>query len=849
MKKFTTLLFILVLKFSIAQQVCPIETVYPFTVDSVHLKIWNKTEYIPFFVKGSNLGVSVPGRHPGELAVTRAQYGRWFSLIKEAGFNSIRLYTLHYPAFYQVLDSFNLANPQSPLYFFQGVWMEEELPGYNQDLHFLDTSFYHETEENIDCVHGNRIIAPRLGKAHGTFTADVSKWNMGYIIGRETYPGEVLTTNLTHPGDTVFNGIHFSIAGNPSEVFITKHLDYLVHYEHTHYQTQRPVSFSSWPSLDPLRHFEEPNREEDTVSVDLNNIDFTNAPAGYFASYHAYPYYPDFIGAESSYQAFSDLYGPNSYLGYITRLKNHYTRVPLIVAETSVPSSWGVAHYTSNGMNHGGFDQQEQGETVLRLFHNLEDSGCGGGIHFSFMDEWFKRTWITDPVDYDPDRRILWHNVMGAEQNYGLIGFQRPLQMQNWESFNQTLPITSIKAGVDYDFFHLGLSLSEQMQNPDDLWISFDTYDASLGESILPTGDTVQNRAEFALHITNYSAELYVTQAYDIFGIWHHTSAPSQLYHSIPTDGAPWVVERWKNNVANNQVQYVGNLKVNSSFLPASSMDAVTIYPDSVHIRLPWSLLHFVDPSTLTVLNDLRSTPTPEDTVSDGIQVAAFFHNQRAEPVSRFTWDTWNVPSDIEEYKKTSYYVVKEGLTDFNNGAIAVSDSYVALDSFPYQVPANNGLLSNDFDLDGTSFQALIIDNATHGTVNLNADGSFTYTAEESYVGDDYFEYCIFDGFSLSKSAYVCLEVNNVLNVEENGLSNAINVTIFPNPASDVVNVKANKTISNVALFSSEGKLMKSLVVNDSDVTINTTELSRGIYYLKTTVGTKMVLNRISVVR
>ena len=66
--------------------------------------IWNGFNYIPIFMKGINLGVSVPGTQPGELAATTEDYRRWFALIKEAGYNTIRLYTLHYPRFYDELS-------------------------------------------------------------------------------------------------------------------------------------------------------------------------------------------------------------------------------------------------------------------------------------------------------------------------------------------------------------------------------------------------------------------------------------------------------------------------------------------------------------------------------------------------------------------------------------------------------------------------------------------------------------------------------------------------------------------------------------------------------------------------
>jgi hypothetical protein len=848
MKSFRILLLLLLTKFSLAQQVCPVDTIYPFTTDSVHLKIWNKNEYLPLFIKACNLGISVPGKQPGELDVSRAQYARWFSYMKEAGFNSIRLYTLHFPQFYSVLDSFNTANSKNPLYFFQGVWMEEELTNYANDLYFLDTSFTKEIEDNVSAVHGNRTIPQRLGKAYGNYSVDVSKWNIGYIIGRETQPIECLTTNSAHPQDTAYTGIHFSVKGNPTEIFITEKLDHLVNYENTNYNTQRPVSFSSWPTLDPLSHPLEIFRDEDTASVDLNTINTINAPAGYFASYHAYPYYPDFVSDDSLYQTYSDAWGPNSYLGYLSQLKNHYNKVPLIIAETGVPSSWGIAHYTSNGMNHGGFDEQKQGETILRLFHSVEDAGCGGGMNFAFMDEWFKRTWLTNNIDYDADRRPLWQNIMSAEQNFGLIGFKKPLLLETWASYDSTAAISKVKAAADYAYFHLHLSLGQPMQLLDDFWIAIDTYRFDLGESILPTGDTVLNRAEFLLHFTSFGAQLYVTQAYDIYGIYHQVSDSTQLYRSIATDGAPWLIERWKNNSGNNQVQFVGNLKVRNGFLPANSMDAITLYDDSVDIRLPWSLLHFTDPSRLTVFNDNRATTAPEDTTSDGIQITAFYHNQRTAPLTRYTWPTWNTALDVEEYKKTSFYLVKNGLSDFNNSALAMGDAYLNIDTFPFVVPANLGLLQNDMDLDGNFMQALLIGNAQHGVVSLNLDGSFSYQANIGYIGQDYFEYSVFDGLSLSKSVYVCLDVDNSLGLPIQNNTSDLSLKVYPNPANDKISLLANSPIEMISLYSIEGQLLFSKSGMESQNELDTSQLANGLYYIKTQHGKKILLTRLSVV-
>ncbi|MBU2651691.1 MAG: hypothetical protein KKA81_12220, partial [Bacteroidetes bacterium] len=411
-----------------SNRTCDPDNPVPFSVNKTHLTVWNGMEYQPFLVKGMNLGVAVPGTFPGELAATREQYWRWITRIHELGYNSIRLYTLHYPRMYEVLDSFNLQHPKNPIHIFQGVWLEEELPGYAQDLYFLTDTFDLQISEVVDCMHGNRVIPPRLGKAYGTYDTDVSKWIMGYIIGREVHPTEVLITNAMHYNDTSYTGEIFGLApASPSETWFAKRLNHVVAYERNTYQTERPVSFSSWPTLDPIKHTNVLFPDEDTVSISLSNLQFIDAPAGYFASYHAYPYYPEFINRQESYLPYHDYYGPNSYLGYLYDLKSRYPDFPLIIAEFGTPGGWGIAHYSQSGMHHGGNTDKQQGENNIRILHNIEESGCGGGIQFAWIDEWFKRTWITDPMDYNMESRILWLNACAAEQNFGMIRFEKPI--------------------------------------------------------------------------------------------------------------------------------------------------------------------------------------------------------------------------------------------------------------------------------------------------------------------------------------------------------------------------------------------------------------------------------------
>jgi hypothetical protein len=53
----------------------------------------------PRFWPGVNLGSTVPGRFPGELAQTRADYRRWLPEMAALGTRALRVYTILPPSF------------------------------------------------------------------------------------------------------------------------------------------------------------------------------------------------------------------------------------------------------------------------------------------------------------------------------------------------------------------------------------------------------------------------------------------------------------------------------------------------------------------------------------------------------------------------------------------------------------------------------------------------------------------------------------------------------------------------------------------------------------------------------
>ncbi len=827
------------------------QTDYPFSTDSSHFTHWNGARYVPFTIKGMNLGVSVPGTFPGELAATTDQYWRWFTDIKEIGYNVIRLYTLHYPRFYNTLDSFNVAHPDNPIYIIQGVWLEEELAGYNQDLFYTSSAFSNEVEENVDCLHGNRTIDFRFGKAYGTYTKDVSKWVMAYLIGREVSNWEIETTNDNQPSLTSYTGEYLSISGvHAAEVFVTQHMDSLLIYEQNNYGTQRPVAFSSWPTLDPLTHPTETHTTEDDEVLELAGMDFSKAKAGFFVSYHAYPYYPDFISRDALHQAYADEYGANMYLGYLFNLKNHYKNIPLLIAEFGLPSSWGVAHYSQSGMHHGGNTELNQGIMDMRMFKNFEDASCAGGIQFAWIDEWFKRTWVTDPFDFGVDDRVMWQNVMAAEQNFGLVGFKKAtLDWETLAAYSGSEPIDSIESTMDHAFFYLKLHTNQSFANLDTLWLAIDTYDSILGERVLASGDTVQNGAEFLLRITNDEADLFVTQAYDLYGIWHGISPAEQLYHSTTTLGAPWNIVRWKNNSGDQDIQYVGHLTVNRLNLPATSMDAVTMAGDSISIRLPWSLLQFTNPAYRTVFADDRSTTSVKETVtSDGIAVAVKYKGTLMQPTTRYTWSAWNNFNDLVEYKKAGYYYMEENLPYLLGFFIPIMDNYkLENGTSAYLNDASNGLMSNDILLENGSKETVLIDPPMNGFIDLNSNGTFEYLADNGYVGTDKFTYKVIGDYHVSDTATVNLDI--IEGSADSSSSEFTGIRLYPNPAVDYLHVISSDEISSVKIVNANGETVMIQNVGANEVKINTSAYETGVYVLFVDVDGKQLMRKIIVKR
>ena len=100
-------------------------------------------------------------------------------------------------------------------------------------------------------------------------------------------------------------------------------------------------------------------------------------------------------------------------------------------------------------------------------------------------------------------------------------------------------------------------------------------------------------------------------------------------------------------------------------------------------------------------------------------------------------------------------------VTAVNDAPVAAGDAYSTAEDTVLTVPAP-GVLGNDSDPDGDPLTAVLVTGPSHGSLTLNANGSFSYTPAADFAGADSFSYRASDGTLTSNVATVTLTVTAV---------------------------------------------------------------------------------------
>ncbi|WP_171212779.1 Ig-like domain-containing protein [Ruegeria sp. HKCCA5426] len=113
----------------------------------------------------------------------------------------------------------------------------------------------------------------------------------------------------------------------------------------------------------------------------------------------------------------------------------------------------------------------------------------------------------------------------------------------------------------------------------------------------------------------------------------------------------------------------------------------------------------------------------------------------------------------VDDQGRTSTAQVTMEIVDGNSAPVAVNDTFMAAEGETLESSAS--ILDNDSDGDGDTLTITQYDavSTNNGSVVVNADGTFSYTAAMGFTGTDAFSYTVEDGHGGSSSAVVTIEV------------------------------------------------------------------------------------------
>ncbi|MEV6634067.1 hypothetical protein AB0M54_25280 [Actinoplanes sp. NPDC051470] len=609
------------------------------------------------FLPGVNLGSTTPGHLPGELSITREQYRTWLAAMGWLGLRVVRVYTIHPPAFYQELARHNRANPDRPLYLMQGVYFPDESYVGKRNLYdkAVTDAMKGEIRDASNAVAGALTRAQARGRASGTWDTDVTPWLAGWIVGVELDPYAAHASDQRNATAPTIKGRFFTSTpeASPTERWLAARMNEVA-TEQAKRGLSQPIAFTNWPTTDPLRHPEEPLPQEDLLQLDANHVRATAAwPAGTFASYHAYPYYPDFQRHEPGLQTFRYRGRSDPYAGYLDRLKKHHGTMPVLVTEFGVPSAIGSAHHSPLGRGQGDHSEREAMRIDAELLRLIRDVGLAGGFLFGWADEWFKFTWNT--IEHqDGERRQLWHDPYTNEQHFGLIAVDAAGPPDTPPRFlfdtEGGWPARRVDARVDESYLRLRVRLGDPA--PSALTLSFDVLPAVNGPpppgSADPTGD-----AALTFDLVNRTGQAYLRQLLDPLPLDYRAAASARGPAPAGWRRFELVVNRDLIVPSTGQklpaeIINAGALRYGSWTPGADSRSLWRREGDDLIVRVPWALLGYADPSAHMVGVPRGGSLSLVVSPGAGVTVSASGTDQFVGDVS---WVNWNRPYWTERLK------------------------------------------------------------------------------------------------------------------------------------------------------------------------------------------------------
>jgi len=136
-------------------------------------------------------------------------------------------------------------------------------------------------------------------------------------------------------------------------------------------------------------------------------------------------------------------------------------------------------------------------------------------------------------------------------------------------------------------------------------------------------------------------------------------------------------------------------------------------------------------------------------------------------------------------------------------------------------------------------FENIALDTGGHGNIllKIRSNGTLQSGDNVSNRGDIFFDYNAPIDTGISNTIFQSL--NNSAFEKDNS------VVIFPNPTQSIINVKSENSIKSIQLYDVQGRLLQTKLTEENSTSIDISDKSNGIYFLKITSDKGIKVERI----
>ena len=550
-----------------------------FHLENSTFMVKEANSFKPFDVRGFNISATMPGDQALKYTRDISIYREMITTLSDMGANTIRAYDLLPPEFYRAIYENNKNNPDSQVYLFQSI----TIPSTISKTEIMSIPAQAEIQKNIeytvDAIHGDASI-PQIGaRLSGEYYNDVSSYLISYIVDIGATTELINLINKADPSYT-YQGTYLGAYTSPAEALMARICDNVLIYESNKFTYSSPIG-----ALGNVITIENAPWKDDAAGVvfDISRINAKESLNGqFFAAYNILPSDKILIDHTTDYLSYKDEKGDFPYGGYLQAVKNLNTKYPVFINQFGSSTNTN-AFEKENHLN--GHTEYEQGEALVRMMKAITKEKFLGSLVSDLNDNWNSMSPEFEPYIIPKKNKPLWQNALDPAQNTGIIAIE-PVSSDDPGMVLQDFGrMTQMITSSSESYLYLTILLRENIDyNKEILMIGIDTYQRNSGEYLFDPKyfATSLSGLEYLIKFdSSRSGSIYVIPSYNR-NTSHYSSVESNT----------------------GQYDFICPLKYgtfetsNSNFYAAGT---------NLHIRIPWSVLNFTDPSKRMVIEDKRS--------------------------------------------------------------------------------------------------------------------------------------------------------------------------------------------------------------------------------------------------